>query len=128
MTHRDDGEAGMIATQLAVLMPALLLLVMLAVQFALWMHATQLADAAANTAASTAALPDATVDAARTAATGLLGQAGNLTDVTVTVDRTADQAAATVTGAAPNVVPGWRWQAVGRATVPVERFIGQADR
>lgn len=128
MTHRGDGEAGMIATQLAVLMPALLLLVMLAVQFALWMHATQLADAAATTAASTAALPDATLDAAEAAGAGLLGQAGNLTDITITVQRTDAAAVATVTGSAPNVVPGWRWQVAGQAAVPVERFIGQADR
>lgn len=128
MTGRDDAEAGLIASQLAVVMPALLLVIMLAVQFGLWAHATQLADAAADTAAATAALPDTTIGDGHTAATSLLAQAGNLTDVTVTVDRDEVQVVAVVTGVAPQVVPGIRWSVSAQAAAAREVFIRQGDR
>ena len=111
----DEGEAGLIASQLAVVMPALLLLVMLTVQAGLWAHATHLAQAAADTAASTAALPDTTLQDARQTALGLLAQAGNLTDATVTVTLDQAQAAATVTGVTPQVVPGIRFAVTAQA-------------
>lgn len=123
-----DGEAGLIASQLAVVMPALLLLVMLTVQAGLWAHATHLAQAAADTAASTAALPDTTPHDARQAALGLLAQAGNLTDATVTVTLDQAQAAATVTGMAPQVVPGIRFGVTAQAAAPRELFVRQGDR
>lgn len=124
----DRGEAGIVATQLAVLMPALLVLVMLAVQFALWAHATQLAGAAADAAASAAALPEATDDDGRSAAAGLLAQAGNLGHVDIQVHRDLRSVTATVTGVAPNVVPGFRWSVNARAAAPIEMFIQEVDR
>lgn len=128
MTPRQEAEAGVIATQLAVVLPAVLLLVMLTVQFALWAHATQLADAAADAAASTAALPGATPGDGEAAARGLLRQAGHLTDVTVDQTRNARQSIATVTGVAPHVVPGLRWSVTARAAAPVEMFVPEGDR
>ena len=124
----SEAEAGLIASQLAVVMPALLLLIMLAVQFGLWAHATQIARAAADAAASTAALPDASLDDAQAAATSLLAQAGNLTDPTVTVDRDDTQVAAVVTGTAPQVVPGLRFAVSAESAAPRELFIPQGDR
>lgn len=128
MTARGDGEAGVIATQLAVMMPALLLLIMLAVQFALWAHATQLADAAADTAASVAALPTGTPAQGHHAAAALLAQAGNLADITIGVERGVSQATAVVSGTAPNVVPGLRWSVTGRAAASLELFTPQGSR
>lgn len=128
MNGRGDGEAGVIATQLAVLMPALLLLIMLAVQFALWAHATQLADAAADTAASVAALESGTAEQGEDAAAALLAQAGNLTDISIDVVRGPSGTAATVSGAAPNVVPGFRWSVTGRAAASLEIFIPEGSR
>jgi len=127
VTRRAD-EAGVIATQLAVLMPALLMLIMLAVQFALWAHATQLADAAADAGAAAAALADGTADQGEAAAIAMLAQAGNLTDIVVEVDRGPQQATAVVTGIAPNVVPGFRWSVTGRAAVPAEVFRPEGER
>ena len=124
---RDD-ESGVIASQLAILMPALLLLIMLAVQFGLWAHATQLARAAADEAAYTAALPDATSQAGQAAAADLLAQAGNLRDVSIEIDRGADVVLATVTGTAPQVVPGFRWTVGATAAAALERFIPQGQR
>ena len=123
-----QDEAGVIASQLAILMPALLLLIMLAVQFGLWAHASQLARAAANEAAYTAALPDTTDQHGRDAAAGLLAQAGHLTEVRVDIDRTGELVVATVTGLAPQVVPGFGWSVAATAAAPVERFIPQGQR
>ena len=121
-------EDGVIASQLAVLMPALLLLIMLAVQFGLWAHASQLARAAADEAAYIAALPDSTDAAGQAAATELLAQAGNLTDIRITLDRGPEVIVATVAGTAPQVVPGFSWQVRASAAAGIERFIPQGER
>jgi Flp pilus assembly protein TadG len=130
MSSRAAAQDGVIASQLAILMPALLALLMLAVQFGLWAHATQLARAAADEAAYTAALPDATLDTGRAVAAGLLAQAGHLTDIRI--DLAADPASgmvvATVTGVAPQVVPGFRWSVAASAAAVPERFIPQGQR
>ena len=128
MTLRAASEDGVAATQLAVVMPALLLLVMLAVQFGLWAHGSQLADAAADAAVSAASVVGGTDEAGRVAAAGLLEQAGNLTDVAVDVVRQDGVVVATVTGVAPQVVPGFRWSVSGRAAAVAEQFLPQADR
>ena len=121
-------EDGVIASQLAILMPALLLLIMLAVQFGLWAHASQLARAAADEAAYTAALPDSTDTAGHVAASSLLAQAGHLTDIGIDIGRTDDTVVATVTGTAPQVVPGLRWSVSATAAAAPERFIPQGER
>jgi len=118
----------MIASELAILMPALLLLLMLAVQFGLWAHASQLARAAADEAAYIAALPDSTDAAGQTAAAGLLAQAGHLGDVRIEIDRGDELVVAAVTGIAPQVVPGFRWSVSATAAAATERFIPQGDR
>jgi Flp pilus assembly protein TadG len=123
--HEQDG---VIASQLAVLMPALLLLIMLGVQFGLWAHATQLARAAADEAAYIAALPDTTDATGRAAAVGLLDQAGNLTNVRISIDRQPGRIVATVIGTAPQVVPGFAWQVHASAAADLERFIPQSER
>ena len=129
MTGRQPHEQdGMLASELAILMPALLLLLMLAVQFGLWAHASQLARAAADEAAYIAALPGATDTAGQEAAAGLLAQAGHLGDVRIHLDRTPEMVVATVTGVAPQVVPGFRWSVSATAAAAPERFIPQGDR
>lgn len=128
MTELRSDEAGIIATQLAVLMPAVLVLAMLAVQFGLWAHATQLADAAADAAARSAAFSTETAADGEAAAEAILRQAGNLADVAIRVDRGADQATAVVAGTAPNVVPGFRWRVEATAAAPLEVFVPEGDR
>jgi Flp pilus assembly protein TadG len=119
---------GLVATELAVVMPALLLLIMLTVQLGLWAHASHLARAAADAAATTAAAPDATPADGQAAAAGLLAQAGNLTDVTIVVDRSGDMAIATVRGTAPHVVPRFRWRVSATAAAPLEVFVPEGER
>jgi Flp pilus assembly protein TadG len=128
MSVRASTEDGIIATQLAVLMPALLLLVMLAVQFGLWAHGSQLARAAADEAAYIAALPASSDAAGQAAAAGLLVQAGNLTDTRIVIDRHAELVVVTVSGATPQVVPGFRWRVSASAAASQERFIPQGQR
>lgn len=128
MTPRATSEDGVAATQLAVVMPALLLLVMLAVQFGLWAHGSQLADAAADAAVSAASVVDGTDEAGRVAAAGLLAQAGHLADVAVEVQRVDGVVMVTVRGVAPQVVPGFRWSVSGRAAAVVEQFVPQGER
>ncbi len=123
-----SADDGMIATQLAVLMPAVLGLIMLAVQFALWAHATQLADAAAEAAATTAALPGGTEDGGRAAGVDFLTNAGHITSLSIEVDVGTDLVTAVVTGIAPNVVPGFRWSVSAQAATPVEAFIPEGAR
>ena len=125
---RGGGQDGLLATELAVVTPALLLLVMLAVQFGLWAHATQLADAAATQAALAASLPDGTETHGEDAAAGLLAQAGNLGDPTVAVERGEELVLVTVTGRAPRLVPGFSWGVSAQAAAPVERFIPEGQR
>ena len=129
MTVRQlRDEQGVIASQLAILMPALLLLIMLAVQFGLWAHASQLARAAADEAAYIAALPGSTDAAGQGAAAGLLAQAGHLGEVRIDIDRTDETVVATVAGVAPQVVPGVRWSVSATAAAAPERFIPQGER
>jgi Flp pilus assembly protein TadG len=128
MDGRWQHDDGMIASQLAILMPALLVLLMLAVQFGLWAHASQLARAAADEAAYTAALPHVTTEAAQAAAAGLLAQAGHLTDIRIVIDRTDELVVATVTGVAPQLTPGFRWSVSATAAAAPERFIPQGQR
>ena len=127
-TLQLHDEDGVIASQLAILMPALLLLIMLAVQFGLWAHASQLARAAADEAAYIAALPDSTDTAGQAAAASLLVQAGNLTDIRITIDRQPEMIVATVAGRAPQVLPGFSWQVQASAAAGIERFIEQGGR
>lgn len=122
---RHTEQDGVAATQLAIATPAVLLLVMLGVQFALWSHASQLARAAADTATQAAATHQGTDQDGRTAALDLLTQAGNLTDIDVTVTRDTRIVIARVTGTTPQVVPGLRWSVDTRAAAPIEQFIPQ---
>lgn len=126
--RRWTVEDGIAATQLAVLMPAILTVIMLTVQLALWAHGSHLAAAAADLAATTAALPDTTPAEGETAARDLLDRAGNLTDVDVTVHSDLDSVTATVRAAAPHLVPGLRFGVDAVAAAPLERFIPQGDR
>lgn len=128
MTRLRSGEDGLLATELAMVTPALLLLVMLAVQFGLWAHATQLADAAATQAALAASLPDGTEEQGEDAAAGLLAEAGNLGDPAVTVERGEELVVVTVIGRAPHLVPGFAWGVSAQAAAPVERFIPEGQR
>lgn len=122
------GEDGLSATQLAVVMPALLFWIMLIVQYGLWFHGKQVAGAAAGEAANVARVQRNSVDSAERAARSFLTQSGNLTQVTIDVVPTADLVRVTVTGRAPRLVPGFSWTVTSVAQAPIEKFIPQPQR
>ena len=118
----------MTTSQVAILFPAVLFWLMLIVQYGLWWHAKQVADAAAIQAVDAAQLPNASAGDGDTAANEFLGQAGNLTSVTVLVDRTPALVTVEVTGRAPQLVPGFEWSVTARSQGPVERYIPEPER
>lgn len=127
-TERFKNEGGLTSTELAVLMPVLIVLVLVPFQVALWWHAHQIADAAAREAVDATQVATATEDDGVRAAEWFLDAAGNIAEPEVTVTRTAQEVSVEVTGRAPRLVPGLDWAVSAYATGPVERFIPEPDR
>lgn len=125
---RLRGDAGMTTVQLAIIFPAVLLWLLLIVQYGLWWHAKQVANAAAAEAAATARVPTGTDTAAEQAAWGYLNESGNLTNITVTIDRDSNTVTVTVTGNAPRLVPGFGWGVTATTRSPLEQLLEPADR
>ncbi len=126
--RRGRGEEGLTATQLAIVMPALLFFIMLIVQYGLWFHAKQVASAAAAEAVDAAQVPDGLSSDGERAARSFLAQSGNLRDVVVEVERSADQVVARVRGRAPQLVPGIAWTVASQVQSPAERFVPEPER
>lgn len=125
---RARGEDGLTSTQLAVLMPALLLWIMLIVQAGLWFHAKQVAGAAAAEAVDAAQTPTGTAEAGDAAARSFLAQSGNLDEIAVDVQRDSTAVTARVSGRAPQLVPGFSWSVTSVAHSRTERFVPQPER
>ena len=127
MTRLRD-ERGMTTIQVAILFPAVLIWLMLIVQYGLWWHAKQVANAAAAEAVDAAQVQDGSAAQGEAAAASYLAQSGNLTSVTITVDRQATVVVAEVHGDAPQLVPGVEWAVTARSEAPIERFIPEPER
>ncbi|GJM36925.1 MAG: TadE/TadG family type IV pilus assembly protein [Acidimicrobiales bacterium] len=122
------SERGATATELAVLMPVLILLVVLPVQVGLWWHAKQAAETAAEEALDAAQVANATTADGQAGAHAILGQAGNLRNVSVDVNRSTDTVTVAVHGDLGfSILPG-AWSVTARAVGPVERFIPEDER
>ena len=124
--RREEG--GLTSTELAVIMPVVIMLILVPFQVALWWHADQIADAAAREAVDAAQVVTATEEDGIRAAEWFLDAAGNITEAQVTVTRTTETVSVEVTGRAPRLVPGFDWQVTARAAGPIERFIQEPDR
>jgi Flp pilus assembly protein TadG len=122
------GDRGLVTVELTVVAPLLLWWLMLIVQYGLWWHAKQVADAAAAEAADVAQTLDGTAADGQEAALGFLAESGNLTGISVSVDRGTDIVAVEVQGNAPQLIPGWDWGVTARSQAPIERPIPQAER
>jgi Flp pilus assembly protein TadG len=118
----------MSTSQVAILFPAVLVWLLLIVQYGLWWHAKQVADAATAEAVTAAATPTGTDIDGHDAAQQFLDQAGNLHDVTITVERGPTAVTATVTGHAPQLIPGLSWAVTSRSTSPVEEYLDLDQR
>ncbi|HWL41525.1 MAG TPA: TadE family protein [Ilumatobacter sp.] len=126
--RRARGDQGVTTVQVAVLFPAVLFLLVLIVQFGLWWHAKQVANGAAAEAVAAARTPAGNEAAGEQAAFDYLSEAGNLTRVTVVVDRDIEAVTVTVTGNAPRLVPGFAWGVTAVSQAAVERFIPADQR
>jgi Flp pilus assembly protein TadG len=126
--RRLRGEHGVSSTQVAILMPVLILWVMLAVQYALWFHAKQVAGAAAAEAVDAAQTPAGSAADGRRAAASFLEQSGNIESAAIAVDRSVDRVDVEISGAAPQLVPGFAWTVTASASSPVERFVPATER
>ncbi len=126
--RRMRHEAGVTSTELAVIMPVLIVLVLMPMQFALWWHAKQATDIAAEECVEAAQVigADITTDGAAGAQV-ILSQAGNLRDVTITAHPTADSVICEVRGTLNYSIIG-TYTVYGRAEGPLERFIAEGDR
>lgn len=124
------GEAGIASTEVAIVMPAVLVLIMLIFQVGLFWHAKQAADVAAEEAVESAQLVAASEADGLAGANSILGQAGNLRNVVVTVDRDIGTGLVTVTvsGEAPAIVPFGNWRVEAQAQGSIERFIPAGER
>ena len=127
--RRWSDEAGVTSTELAVLMPVLIVLVLLPMQYALWWHAKQAADTAAEECVDAAQALDADVasDGIR-GARAILNQAGNLTNVRITPTATADTVICTITGDLNYTIIGAGLSVSSQAEGSIERFVAESDR
>jgi Flp pilus assembly protein TadG len=117
------------ATELAVLMPILIVLVLMPIQFALWWHGKQAADIAAEECVEAAQVlgADVAIDGAG-GARAILGQAGNLTNVVITPTATAaDTIECVITGDLDYAVIG-HFSVTATAEGPIEHFVAEDDR
>ena len=121
-------ERAVTSTELAVLMPVLILLVLLPVQVGLWWHAKQAAETAAEEAVDAAKIAGATTDDGRAGAAAILDHSGNLHNVTVTVNRSANTVTVDVRGDLGfSLFPGG-WGVSAHAEAPIERFVPETER
>ena len=103
-------------------MPVLLVMVLLPMQFALWWHGKQTAELAAEEALDAAQAVDADIVAeGRSGAYAVLSQAGNLTNVEVTVTVVGDEVTVEVRGSLDYSIVG-TLSVTARASGPIEKF------
>ncbi len=123
------GDAGASVIELIGLTPLVVLLTFGTVQVALWMYEKQLVTAAAQEAAHAAAAADLTPAQAsgigEAAADRFLVGDDTVTMQTITVERGADAAEASITATGLSMIPGLDLQVTGVARSSIEQFVGQ---
>lgn len=126
---RITNDRGATTTELAVIMPAVIVVIMMIFQVAMFWHAKQAADVAAEEAVEAAQLATATAADGTAGANTILGQAGNLRNAIIDVDRNTATGivTVTVTGDAPSLIPFGSWTVSATAQGPIEQFISAGD-
>ncbi len=102
-------DSGSVSLEVVVLFPAALLLVLSALQGALWFHARTVATAAASAGVTVGRAEDGTVASAVAASASVVERSGGssvLGDAAASGTRSATTMSVTVTGRAPQIVPG----------------------
>ncbi len=121
---RRRTDTGIASTEIAIVMPAMLIVILFVFQVALFWHAKQAADVAAEEAVDAAQIADATEADGFAGANTILSQAGNLRNATVSVTRdpATGLVTATVTGEAPSIIPFGSWSVRAASQAPIEEF------
>lgn len=127
---RLGGEAGVASTEVAIVMPVMIIVVMLVFQIGLFWHAKQAADAAAEEGVDAAQVATATEADGHAGVDTILSQAGNLRDVNVQVTRdlATGVVTVTVTGNSPSIVPFGSWAVSSQAQGSIERYVSAGER
>ena len=125
---RDGHDRGSSPVELAILMPAILLLLFASIQVGVIFVARSVALNAAQLSTSAERAYDAPQGAGGAQARDFLARAGDwLTDPQVTVTRDGTQVTTTVEGRALSLVPGMTFTVSQRAHGTVERFTTEED-
>lgn len=121
---RRRGDRGMSVVEVAITMPALLLMIMIVVQFALWWHARHVVLAAAQEGARSARAYQSSAGAGQSRAEAYVQKLGGkmLTTHSVAASRTAVVATVDVGGTVISIVPGFSLTVHESSSGPVERF------
>lgn len=119
--RRTEDDSG--STELVVATPAMLLLLALLVQAALWTHADHLTQTIAQHGHAQTRVLDGTRDQGQARAQEVADQLRGdlLQEVTISVERTGEQARVQVSAQVPTVLPALDWPVSSQVTGPVER-------
>ena len=122
--RRCRGDYGSASTELVIVMPLLLLLVLASVHVGLWFHARHLVNAAAQEGARAARASGATDSDGYDRAQQILGDLGSnsVTSPAIVVTRSSGSVTVSVSGQAPQVIPGLAMSVSASSTSPIEEF------
>ncbi len=121
--RRIRDERGALSIEFLLVMSALTLVFLLMLQYAMQAHAHRVAQAAAEEALAAASAYDGSAASGEDAGNHYLGDLGSLSGTHVTVTRTGDTAAVTVTGDGQQVLPFVPVHVSVHLEGPIEHFV-----
>ena len=121
--RRIRNERGALSIEFLLVISALMLVFLLMLQYAMQAHAHRVAQAAAEEALAAASAYDGSAASGMDAGNHYLGDLGSLSGTQVTVTRTGDTAAVTVTGNGQQVLPFVPVHVSVHLEGPIERFV-----
>jgi Flp pilus assembly protein TadG len=121
--RRIRDERGALSIEFLLVMSALMLVFLLMLQYAMQAHAHRVAQAAAEEALAAASAYDGSAASGEDAGNHYLGDLGSLSGTHVTVTRTGDTAAVTVTGDGQQVLPFVPVHVSVHLEGPIEHFV-----
>lgn len=120
---RIRDERGALSIEFLLVMSALMLVFLLMLQYAMQAHAHRVAQAAAEEALAAASAYDGSAASGEDAGNHYLSDLGSLSGTQVTVTRTGDTAAVTVTGDGQQVLPFVPVHVSVHLEGPIEHFV-----
>ena len=121
--QRTCDERGALSIEFLLVISALMLVFLLMLQYATQAYAHGIAQAAAEEALAAASAYDGSAASGQAAGAHYLGDLGSLSNGNVTVTRTGETAAVTVTGDAQQVLPFVPVHVSVHLEGPIEHFV-----